>query len=808
MRRPGFAAAIPVLLGTGWLLALFVPLLSPARALANRDIPLFHLPLRVAFRQLAEQAGAGLPQWNPWIHGGQPILSNPNYAAFYPPSWLVFLVPPSYALNLLILGHAALAFAGAWWLARRLGGGRGAAALAAVGYAGSGAMLSLSSSLLIFCGMAWLPWVLGWTDAALRGEDGRWRRPALLAGLALGLQLLNGDPTPVALSGLGILGFAVATMRLRTLLPLPVIFGVGLALAAVQWIPTFGRFLESPRAAGLDAARAAVWSSPPTRTVELAFPRLFGDPARDSEGLFFGWGLHDRDFPYIPSLYPGLLLTVLALAGVAQWPFPRRAAWALLFLAGAFLALGRHNPLYEPLRQAVPLLAALRFPEKFAALAVAAVTFAGALGWGWLLREREEGRPERADFPLALALVLLAVAAGLTALLYARPEVGEWFVRGHASPSARTAEKIARGAAFLRGEGWWAAATAAAAAALLALCRSPRCRRIPAGALSAAAVALLAGDLWRQGHGLVETAPAALYQGAPPLTLAPESRLFVQEPKWDEPSFVPRRMARSDHPEAASDANASTRLLALIERAEPYCGLLWGIPYALHEDFDLLLTPWAASALRTLHEDWDRPALALRFLGAWNVGTVLLRKDPASWAAEAARNPGGRAALMRRLENPHLLPRHRFVPRATFHADPAAALAAARAEDYSLMRREHCVRPGRTGEESYPRPPQPLALEDRGGWLRLRYRAETGALFVVASTFDDGWTARLDGAPLPVYPTAAGQIAAEVPAGEHDLVLEYRDRLFPAGAAVTLASLAAVLTTLVTLRMTARGRRA
>lgn len=805
MRRPGTAAAIPLLLGTGWLLALFAPLLSPARALANRDVPLFHLPLRTAFRQLAEQAG-GLPQWNPWIHGGQPILSNPNYGAFYPPSWLVFLVAPSYTLNLLILGHAALAFAGAWWLARRLGGGREAAALAAVGYAGSGATLSLTSALTIFCGMAWLPWVLGWTDEALRAardESRRWRRPALLAGAALGLQLLNGEPTAVVLSGLGVLGFAAssATARparrwslLRLLPPLALLFAAGLALAAVQWLPTAGRFLGSPRAGGLDAARAAVWSSPPARAVELVFPRVFGDPVRDSEGLYFGWGLHDRDFPYLPSLYPGLLLTVLAVAAVARWPFPRRAAWALLFALGAFLALGRHNPLYEPLRQALPVLAVLRFPEKFAALAAAAVTFAGALGWGWLLREREEGRPERADFPLALALVLLAAAAGLTALLYARPEVGEWFVRGHASPTEGTAEKIARGAAFLRREGWWAMATAASAAALLALCRSPRGRRIPAAVLAAAAVALLAGDLWRHGHGLVQTAPAALYQGAPPLVLTPESRLFVQEPEWDEPSFVPRRSASREGAENA-------RLRVLLERGEPYSGLLWGISYALHEDFDLLLTPWAAAALRTLHEDWDRPELAWRFLGAWNVGTVLLRKDPAAWAAEAARNPA--APLMRRLENPHRLPRHRFVPHAVFHADRAVALASSRGEGYAVMRREHLVRPEKTGEAVYPRPPQPLGLEDRGGRLRLRYRAESAALFVAAYTFDEGWRARLDGLPLPLHPTAAGQIAAELPAGEHDLVLEYRDRLLPAGAAITLTTLIAVLAAL----LAAPGRR-
>jgi hypothetical protein len=121
---------LPALLGGAWLAALFAPLLPPARALANRDVLLFHLPLRVCFRNLA--AGGALPLWNPWLNGGQPILSNPSYSSFYPPTWLVLPLPPAYALGVLTVLHAAIAFAGAWRLARHLGAGRGAAALAAV----------------------------------------------------------------------------------------------------------------------------------------------------------------------------------------------------------------------------------------------------------------------------------------------------------------------------------------------------------------------------------------------------------------------------------------------------------------------------------------------------------------------------------------------------------------------------------------------------------------------------------------------------------------------------------------------------
>src|SRR3954469_25719615 len=150
-------SALP-LLALAWLAALFSPLLVPGRALANRDIALFHLPLRVCFERLAAIGLPGLAAWDPYLNGGQPLLSNPSYAAFYPPSWLVLALPPVRALSLLVLLHALVGFAGAFRLARRLGCGRPAAALAALGYSGSGASLSLISAFTLFCSMAWFPW--------------------------------------------------------------------------------------------------------------------------------------------------------------------------------------------------------------------------------------------------------------------------------------------------------------------------------------------------------------------------------------------------------------------------------------------------------------------------------------------------------------------------------------------------------------------------------------------------------------------------------------------------------------------------
>jgi hypothetical protein len=812
-RRALNRSALPAAaLAGAWLAALFAPLLLAGRALATRDIALFHLPLRASFARLAAH---GLPLWNPYLNGGQPLLSNPSYAAFYPPSWLVLVLAPARALSVLVVLHAAIGFAGAFFFARRLGAGRGAASLAALGYTGSGAALSLISAFTLFCSMAWFPWFLAWGDAALAATT--WRRrlaAALWAGGAFALQLLNGEPATVLVSGFGLCCLTLprllaafwarpgsgesrgkAVLAVLTAAALPA--GVALALALVQLLPTLGRLADSPRAGGLSTAQATAWSAPPERLVELVFPRFYGDPARDQENLYFGWHLNDRDYPYVLSIYPGLLLAVLGLSALLQWPVPRRAGLALAALLGAGLALGRHNPLYEALRHAIPALGLLRFPEKFVILAVAALVFAGALGWQRLQDERAAGRRDSADFPLALSLVFLLLACGLTAALYLRPTLAPWIVRAHGAPHP-SAAAIARGVAFLRAEGFWAIGTAAAVALLFTLCRFPWPSR---RALGFAAVALLAADLWHYDHGLIRTLPATAYEKPPALAatlLPPGDRIYVPKPPEGRPDFI----LREGDPGLAL-------VRTQLERLDPYSGALWGLSYAGNEDYDLMATGYARLVLLVLRNEEERqPDLARRFLGAWNVGTIVERRPAAEWLSEAAAEaasgmPARPARPAVALKNPYRLPRYRFVPRVNFHPSYASALAVARQQGYAFDRNEHCVAPERSPAiVAYPARPQLLGLADTGARLRARYRSASPAFFTFATTFDPGWHATVDGAPVAAWPTAACQIGVELPAGEHQLVLAYRDPRVAIGAALSLAVLLAWCAALLYLRRT------
>ncbi len=778
MRRTN--RGLPFLLAVLWLLSLFFPVLAAGRLLANRDVATLHLPLRTSFRELA---ASGLPVWNPWSHGGQPILSNPIYGSFYPPNWLVLPLPPAQALTALAVLHAAIGLAGAFFLARRLGCGRGTAMLAGVAFAGSGAFLSLLSAFNLYCGIVWLPWVLAWGDEALRASPGApWRRPAILGGGALGLAVL-GDPVTAMMSALGLAALATArafrqpASGARALALLAIAGGLG----AVQILPTLDRLADSPRR-HQTIASSADWSLPPLRLVEPVLPRLFGDPARKAEGLFFGWSVNDGHYPLVESLYPGLLLSVLGLWALGSGGIPRRGAWLLAFGASWYLALGRHSIGSAWLWPALPPLAVVRFPEKFAVLALFVLGLAGVLGWQRLLTERRSGRPEAARLALALAAAVLALAVSVALLLQFAPTRAAGFIAANSDPMLRGLAPTA-GLPYLRGASWWTAATAAAVAGLLALCRFSRLRE---PWLHALALLLLTTDLWSQGHRLVRSAPAAILEAPPEIVaglLPAKSRIYVQSPGLDALDLV-----------SARGGPDTARLRNQVATLQDYAGQLWRIPGVFEPDFELMLTRWGQRAQDQFQAEWPLPQRGYRYLGLWNVGDALVRRTLAEQQADLrlpnALEEAGSLAL-RHVVNPFVLPPFHFVPRVTIHATWAEARDAAQTVEWKVAQDEQCAG-GTARTITYAQPPRTLALDDRAGRIRLDYRAEEGGFLVAAQTFDRGWRATLDEeTPLEVHPTAACQLGIALPAGTHSLLLEYHERLLGIGAAITLLTLLA-----------------
>ena len=748
--------------------------------LVARDLFTFHLPLRATAAALARRHG--LPEWNPLIHGGQPILSNPNDAWFYPPTWLALAMPAHLSTSVLVLVHAAVAMAGSWRLLRRLGCEPVAAALGAMGFAASPWFLPLAHTFNFLCAAAWLPWALAAGLAALDGDEAGERRRGLLAAAAfLALQLLAGEPVAVLLSALALACLALGMPRaLRRSLPRLLAIGLLAALlGAVQLVPTAYRLLGSARGASVAASEAALWSTRPARLVDFVLPRFWGDALRDESGLWLGWNVHDRAYPYVLGVYSGLLLTVLAAAAVLRWPVPHRAGWGLAFGAGVFLALGRHNPLWEPLRESVPLLSIVRYPEKFLVLSAAVVPIAGALGWQHLARD---GESRRALLPAALAGAVAALAAALLGTLLVRPELGRAFAAAHGG-APLSAQGMARVQAFLRREALVALLVAAAATALLLAARRAGG---PRRSLDVAAIALLAADLAWYAWGALPTAPAAQLLAPPPL--ARQARAVGGRVYSVDESREPGVQLRVG-PEGQQ------QLRNHLEQLFPYSGNLWRIPYALNADYDLMLTAWGryatslapggAAAPTATEREWRT-----RLLGAWDVRLLVVRRPARELIAELRRT-GRTPPRYRALLNTRALPRFRFARELGRVESPARAGDVLRGIGYDLRERDACIGADAPAAARFA-PAALLRADEDGQVVRVRYRAAGPAFLVAAVTYDEGWRATFeDGGVSPTCATLLGQIGVPLPAGEHEVTLRYRDPWVRVGGSVTLLTLLA-----------------
>jgi hypothetical protein len=763
-RAGGLGRWWPGALGALSVLGLYGHLAPADRVLAARDMAFLHLPLRTDFKSLLAH---GLPSWDPWLHGGQPLLSNPHYAAWYPTTWMLLALPPHVALQWAILLHAALAFAGAWRLARRWGAGRPAAAFAAIAFSG-GCLAGLPTLPLVFFGMAWWPWIMAAGDRALRStgepDSGRTRACLALAAL-LAIQILNGDPAAVLASGLGLLalGFEAHRARSRPWRALGGALVLALALAAVQVVPTFLRARDSARAAGLGERESAVWSTQPLRLVETLFPHLYGDPARDEEDLYFGWRLHDHAYPLLLSIYPGLLVTLLGLAGLLRHGSPRRLALGAGVAAGILLGVGRHEPLWPVLHRLIPFLDQLRYPEKFLLLAMSCLVFSAALELDHLLAVRRRDVTDRRAFfvPLTLAAMCLTAAVIVASFHVATPGAAANFVRSHSglppSPAA-----LAKGVDFLRRE-----ALAAVVLASLSLVGLLALRgRVPWRVAAVFVIGLLGVDLWRNDRRLSPTMARPDFEQAAPIagSIASGGRVFYEGDMAPDPA-VGLRLG------PPGEQQLRTRL----GRLEPLSAPLWGRAEVLERDFDLTLTGWGRWARRLLETEWTEPAHAARILAAWNV-VARVRPRPPQEMLESLR-AGDRWPLPATIETSTPLPMARSLGEATFHADPRAAVAATRAEGFDVSARENLVG-APTGERRYSLAAVEVT-EAAGDRLAVDLRALDSAgepvLVVLAMTFDDGWTASAAGADLPTWPTALGQLAFAAPAGARRVELRHRD---------------------------------
>jgi len=296
------------------------------------------------------------PLWNPFTYCGYPVFANIE-ACFFHPLILAaaFIAAHTSAGSLPMLVEWAVvlqvwaAGIAAYHLFRNFGAGRIPAWAGAIIFQTGGYFASRAEHIGAMMAVAWMP--LAWLAVfKLRHRF----RPAWLAALAaaLGMSVLGGFPQPtlavfVSTAALAVVLIVVRLARLRLLLSAACGCALGIALAAVQFLPTAQLTAHSVaqyRAAWLGKGGGLYWES----LVSLVSP--------NHSHIFDMSRFHGPGDPSFLYLYCSLAGLALAIYGVTRWRNRSALVLGVMVLFGIIWMLGEHTALW---RLIYPLL-----PEK------------------------------------------------------------------------------------------------------------------------------------------------------------------------------------------------------------------------------------------------------------------------------------------------------------------------------------------------------------------------------------------------------------------------------------------------------------
>jgi len=336
-----------------------------------------------------------LPLWNPYVASGLPFTANPQPALFYPPVWLIGLLPPTRVVGLLFVLHLWLMGWGMYAWLRSEGASQRGAWFGAVVFAFSGYFLVRTSAGQsdVVMTQAWLPWVLWACHRAMARRHWSW---AVLGGVPVGLSLLAGHTATFFYVGVVLGTYALCKAwassekpgffrktwflgLLKALMPVAGMGAVGFALAAVQLVPTF-QFLSLSTRQDAGYVFASRYSWPPSYLITLLVPNFFGDLVNTG---YWGDGIYVEQIFYV-----GVLPLILALMGGVRLRHRLRPWLLALAGAGLLLAPGGFSIAHRLAYTLIPLFSATRAPARAGFLFTFAVAALGGLLVTWM-----EGRP-------------------------------------------------------------------------------------------------------------------------------------------------------------------------------------------------------------------------------------------------------------------------------------------------------------------------------------------------------------------------------------------------------------------------------
>lgn len=798
-------------------LALTGPGFLADRVFHYGDWTVYFIPLRDHL-VAAWRSGDLFPFWWSGLLGGFPVAANPQYGLFYPPHWILPLFPLGFGLTLLTWAHMVWGGLGISMLLRGRGARRATAILGGMVYIGAGPMLSVGSAVNLALALAWLPWVLHWFPLGVESGGVRARRAAAVALAAMflagGLEALiwtilllpfwTYSSSRIFLgSGPG-LGLAPPLGRRigPVFTGLMVIGGMALLLAAVQLLPTLELIGNSTRLEGVNPVEAARFAATPGRVTGLLLPWVTWNPDTLTSWLSVTGDVRAH---YLPSLFFGMTVLLLALLGWKRAPRGERAVAATLGLLALLFGLGSDLPLIGTLARLVPGSSHYRFNEKYLVLLVVSMAYFSAWGFEALLNRRRltHLRGEMNERKPGSSLLIGAGMAGLVAaalLLLGGPERVAFLLRWGGqqvwlSQSAAMASFHAR-----QVSGLLLTSLVALAGGLLLTVRAAR--RIPASTAAVVVIGLVGFELGMAGARFYRTtslselrrpaAPASvvLNEGGDARAvrwvlfddesasmehlLEPDGQLDLYR-TWLVPNLGPLQGISTFDGSSAlrlrAQAHAEFSWRGAADRIRvPFAGAL-GVRYLLLSRYEDVPGIQEVPGLYPLYPTTDNPPDSTATVPPLIIFRNELSLLPLQMVFDWRSAPDAEEAI-RRLRSLGLRPDRQVV------LSPGPAMIRA---DSSRV-----PAPPAAGLPAEEPDWQIQVLERRNDGIRIRVTTSLPGLLIRSENPYPGWRVSLNGRPIELWSANAVLQAILVPAGTSELHFTFRPGPVGPGALLTL----------------------
>ncbi len=734
-----------------------------------RDLYLTLYPQKLHFAEIVKSGQ--FPLWDPYLHGGQPFLADVHNTALYPSGLLYLLFPPVQAFNTDIVLHLLLCAAGAYLFARGVGMAPLSSFVAGVVYGFCGYTLSFVNLFDRFLAVPYLPFLMLFWHRFLTTQRRKW---FAIAAVAAFCQFLTGALEMVAITFGTLLGWSllypykITPSRRIIFFFLLIVFAVG--LSSIQTFPAAEMLNQSTRGEGFSYTSFAAWSLHPKRLPETFLPGFLGYTNRVTARDYWGGSLEGMHFPYVLSIYFGLV--VLALAMVGGLPNkgedgPPLGVRRFLLITGALgliFSLGQSLPFFHALYEQIPLIHRIRYPVKVLAAAVLPVAVLSGWASSRYFGDQQDWRPSLKILGLSWLVSLILTAFAICFRFWDRFANG--FTLSYFGATGDTA-RSGISMSLLHAAGIWLCFT------LLLQAR----RMQPRTWHQVALAGLVVIDLMWAGQSVNDYAPR------PFLTDEPNLARVVQSEIGDG------RFYRAPNPHRIVFQMPENNVLYLarwnLETLDNYTGAFYHIPLSFHENFDGLAKREIVQLGDLIYKlPWEK---RLPVLHAANIRLVLTSEDLSIQGMQklaVVRNKSNRVFFLYNLADS--APRVNFVRESIAVRTEAEMLEALTRPDFD-PRRSVILSSSSATSPGPCEPAQIRKLDSKNQSAVYQVDSSCDGFLVFAESDYPGWQVKVDGNEQQILRANFAFSAVRIKAGTHRVERRYFPDLIRWGAAVSLS---------------------